>query len=409
MGSKGNFSELSSISLTSAPDHKVPRVEVDPNDDQRFKHFLEVVEHKTQVADAAYEAGQKTLLVLQEEWNEGSVQMTRGQYDEEVRQLQMQMKRHLVEKVCLRSTKWETAGRMADAERWNKQDFAADWSYIDLLVNKLQEPSGANSTMKNPRDPSHQERWRKAVLRAYGAEKPHGKIIWCPISHQWMSATNVKVAHIVRYNVGEPSAVYLFGAYDGPEGHIWSVRNGIPLSAEYEELLDDGQIAIVPTEDGEGLMVIVLSEEEISDMSDEAMLNPRGVKLHQRCLKFLNDHRPAMRYLYFCYAINLLRRQRFEVRGWWKDHLQCSGTSFFATPGQWVRETTLRKLARRVGHLPDSEAEEFVAATKGSQLEDPFQDNDFPARSEGEGEVKTSAKEEEEELFTSNIELNVLP
>ncbi|KAI0551318.1 hypothetical protein F4679DRAFT_539987 [Xylaria curta] len=323
--------------------------------------------------------------------------MTRGQFQEETRRLEEDIGALLVERVHMRTSTYQLAAKEVDTERWNKLAYAEDWSYIDLLASRLKEPSGSTVTMKNPRNADKQARWRKAVIKAYGVESRNGRTVWCPISQRYELVQSMTAAHIVRYNVGEPAAVHLFGPLDDSDGHIWSIRNGIPLCSTYEEMLDDGKIAIVPTKDGKDLMVAVLDEAERSEPSDPNEM-PMGQALHGRILKFLNDHRPAMRYLYFCFAMNLLRRQKFEVDGWWKDRIEYADTPFFPTPGKWVRETTLRKLAIRVGHLPTDVADDFVATTQGSKPEDPFKEGEAAVGEEEEDD------EEKEEVFTSYLQ-----
>ncbi|KAI0416329.1 hypothetical protein F5X98DRAFT_375900 [Xylaria grammica] len=161
-------------------------------------------------------------------------------------------------------------------------------------------------------------------------------------------------------------------------------------------MLDDASIAIVPTKDGKDLMVIVLDEDERVREPDPDDLIPTGRALHGRTLKFLTDHRPSMRYLYFAFVINLLRRERYGVHGWRRDRLEYADMPFFPTPGNWVRETTLRKLAIRIGHMPMQEADKFVSAVRGIRLEDPFLEGN-------EGEAKEE-DEEKEEVFTSILQ-----
>ncbi|KAI1183493.1 hypothetical protein F5B17DRAFT_415806 [Nemania serpens] len=245
--------------------------------------------------------------------------MTRGQFQDEMKRLDRELGALFVERAHMRTSRFELAAREVDAEMWNKRAHAEDWAYIDQLVSRIQEPSGGTVTMKHPCDPGKQERWRKDVIKAYGAknggEKVNGKDkIWCPISRRYLASWMTTTAHIVRYNVGEPAAVHLFGPSDNSDGHIWSVRNGIPLCNEYEEMLDDARIAIVPTTDGSGLMVVILNEAEREEW-DPTHYFHNGKALHGRTLEFLTDHRPSMRYLYFAFVINILRRQRFEVDG----------------------------------------------------------------------------------------------
>ncbi|KAI0190842.1 hypothetical protein F4808DRAFT_444248 [Astrocystis sublimbata] len=83
---------------------------------------------------------------------------------------------------------------------------------------------------------------------------------------------------------------------------------------------------------GEDLEVVVLDDTERTKTYDSRF--PKGANLHLRKLKFLTDHRPAMRYLYFSFAMNVLRQQRHEVDGWWKDRLTYHDLGFFCVAGE---------------------------------------------------------------------------
>jgi len=67
-------------------------------------------------------------------------------------------------------------------------------------------------------------------------------------------------------------------------------------------------------QDSEQLEVVVLDEEERTNTSSR--LYPFGSSLHHQRLTFRSDFRPAKRYLYFAFAMNILRRQRQDVPGW---------------------------------------------------------------------------------------------
>ncbi|KAI0868802.1 hypothetical protein GGS24DRAFT_506400 [Hypoxylon argillaceum] len=361
-------------------------MEQENNDESAVKNKLHAIKQKIKAADAAFEAKQALLQEIKTSWNDGSIEMTKGRFETETKHLEEEIGDLLVAKAAMRASKYELAGRELDAERWDKSAHAEDWAYLDLLLSRLKEPSGSTVTMKNPRDPSQQSRWRQAVLTAYNAEEKRGA--WCPISQRWFPKSHITAAHIIRYNVTEMAAVHLFGAADKASGHIWSTQNGIPLLDMYEAMLDDAKIAIVPTQDSKDLMVIVLDQDILEDEEEHHIDQsvPFGRKLHGRILQFRNDYRPAMRYLYFNFAMNILRRQRYAVDGWWRDRVEYAGIPFFPTPGKWIKETTLRKLAIRIGHLPEKEARSFVGKEGSDGSE------------EGVGD------EEKEELITSCLQ-----
>ncbi|KAI1180960.1 hypothetical protein F4777DRAFT_585338 [Nemania sp. FL0916] len=257
-------------------------------------------------------------------WQDGSLEMTRGQLQEEMKRQDRELGTLYVERARMRTSRNELAAREVDAEMWNK-------------LSRIREPSGATRTMKNPRDDNQQERWRRELFNSYGARGPNGTA-WCPVHGGWVHTEFITAAHIVRYNV-----------------------------------------TVVPTMDGNDLMVVVLDETEREEELNSPLIFRKGKALHGRILKFQTPQRPSMRYLYFAFVINILRRQRFEVDGWWKDRLEYANTPFFASPGKWICQSTLRKLAVRVGYLrllpPIYDADKFASTTCGGSAirRSPFQ------------------------------------
>ncbi|KAI1350041.1 hypothetical protein F5Y01DRAFT_326733 [Xylaria sp. FL0043] len=297
-------------------------------------------------------------------WEDGSNKLTRGQFQTETKLIEKEIGDLLVAKAGMRASTYKLAGMEVDTERRNKRAHTDDWAYLDLLLSQMQEPPGSTVTMKVKRDDSKQSRWRQAVLKAYGENNNKA---WCPISKLWFPSSCITAAHIVRHNVTELAAEHLFGPAKDSSGHIWSTKNGIPLLSAYEKMLDDAVIAIIPTADGKDLKVVVL---EHASLEDEAVKGESALRqLNGQVLEFRTEHRPSMRYLYFSFAVNILRRQRYAVDGWWKHRIHYTEVPFFATPGKWIKETTLRKLAVRIGHLPIPEVRDFVNTIQGQKTE----------------------------------------
>ncbi|KAI1132799.1 hypothetical protein F5Y10DRAFT_230149 [Nemania abortiva] len=65
-------------------------------------------------------------------------------------------------------------------------------------------------------------------------------------------------------------------------------------------------------------------------------------RLHKRELSFANSFRPSKQYLYFASCINILRRQRLEVPGWWKDSFLVGNKEIWASKGPYLRRSTIR-------------------------------------------------------------------
>ena len=123
-------------------------------------------------------------------------------------------------------------------------------------------------------------------------------------------------------------------------------------------------MVIAPTEDGKSLKVFCLDDVDGgNDKIVELCRAPYGKMLHGRTLEFQNDFRPSMRYLYVSFCVSILRRQRHEVPGWWKDRVSLAPQKVWASPGEYLRTSTIYKLARRIGHLGPDDAEDLSASS----------------------------------------------
>lgn len=75
-------------------------------------------------------------------------------------------------------------------------------------------------------------------------------------------------------------------------------------------------------------------------------------------LKFLNDKRPAQRYLYYHYITTILRYVRFEKHGWAEKRLMVPNGILWATPRPYLRRSMLKILAECIGDCEPSGARE---------------------------------------------------
>jgi hypothetical protein len=388
---KRNFSEASALS-----DKESRRKERkgDEDDDPQVSSMLaisnnlDVIKTHLKSLEAELEEGRNTISVLSTSWKEGDVNITKQEYNDQIRKLELRVGDLLTKILTIRTSRFRLAGEMEDTKLLHAREDTEDWAYIDQLIWRYAELEG-NWTLKSHRDLDQQERWRKAMFKAYDAYNKETGQVWCPITGGWMYSEWATAAHVVRQNVPEWAAGHLFGEAKAKSGHIWSTANGIPLATIYEKMLDNAEMAIVPSEQDGELQVIVLDKEE----AEKVYLNqnsPKGKGLHQRKLTFRNDHRPALRYLYFAFAINILRRQRHEAPGWWRDRAAFGlGHKMWGSPGPWLKASMLRKLARRVGHICEDDADPFWGSP--AQPSGPSTDADHGALSREREETATVA------------------
>ncbi|KAH6885248.1 hypothetical protein B0T10DRAFT_576906 [Thelonectria olida] len=322
--------------------------------------------------------------LLNADYHEGESDIKTDEYRENMERLELEAITSRINLAVLHGQKNQFIGEYIDDMRSRLgQQQTDDWAYIDLLISRYSAPKHAKLTIFKSRDEDAQNRFRNDVMSAYGAERPSGgeRLAWCCIQGAWYFSEDVRAAHIVPYNTGEPNAQYLFGKPDSSQknGHLMSVRNGIPMLASYEKRFDNGSMTLVPIPGTNDIKVVNFRALNLQDMTE-----PCGeMQLHGKILKFNNDFRPANRYLYFHYATTLLRRQRHEVPGWWRGFKEYGSHEVWATPGRYLRQSSLLTLARRIGHLAPDEAEAFaspqgVARDGGGALE--FEKDDDESR-----------------------------
>ena len=168
----------------------------------------------------------------------------------------------------------------------------------------------------------------------------------------WQAWSLVKCAHIVPFCFNSTELSYMFGADDAA---LHSCRNGLFLNRVIEKGWDNGWVAIVPDETVDRTptewKIILLNESVRNDMvhkNKEGKITRYGDFDGQR-LKFLNDNRPARRYLYFRYVMAYLHAAKSKYPNF-REKVP-SGT-MWASPGKpdgYLRKSVLRALAQRVG------------------------------------------------------------
>ncbi|GAP83428.1 hypothetical protein SAMD00023353_0202150 [Rosellinia necatrix] len=102
-----------------------------------MKYQLQAHDQKIKAASSACEAAQATIQQLRTYWQDGSLEMTRGQFQGDMKRQDQELGALFVERAHLRTSRFELAAREVDAEMWNKYAHAEDWAYIDQLVSRI--------------------------------------------------------------------------------------------------------------------------------------------------------------------------------------------------------------------------------------------------------------------------------
>ncbi|KAL2013900.1 hypothetical protein VTN00DRAFT_1425 [Thermoascus crustaceus] len=121
---------------------------------------------------------------------------------------------------------------------------------------------------------------------------------WCPILSEWFPESDTRAGHLFAYMHGQDTMDAIFGKTQPPE--LFSPRNELILAKYVEDVFDLGKIVIVPDLPNRPTTVELLAwlKQEPWEWRD----------LDNKRLEFLTPFRPAARYLYFRYCMQVLRR-----------------------------------------------------------------------------------------------------
>lgn len=215
------------------------------------------------------------------------------------------------------------------------------------------------------RNKSIQSNFRDQLIKDQNAQHDNGRLLWCPVLHEWVPNQQMKAGHLFPCIHGQATMDAIFGATNPPE--LFSTRNGLLLFSALEDNFDKGVLVIVPdlpdppprnrlaawlkspTREYK-LRIIDTSWELIDDP-----VHARGLAWRQldgRRLLFRSEHRPAARYLYFHYCIQVLRRA-WKAGGGQKTAFGLHdehGKLFWGTPGRYMAKNMLRALTEELGH-----------------------------------------------------------
>ncbi|CAG8395724.1 unnamed protein product [Penicillium salamii] len=227
---------------------------------------------------------------------------------------------------------------------------------------------GISYTGAGRRNPDDQTLFRANMIRDYGAQRPGYDHLWCPVLGDWRDDRTIVAAHLFGYMHGQATMDAIFGKKKHPE--LFSPRNGILVSIFIEEHLDSGKLVIVPD---------LEDRPKIADLIGWLKTPVRNLKmrvldsnwnkletqitrdlplkykdLDNRRLNFKTDFRPAAKYLYFHYVIQLLRYA-------WQSDSQGGeqairimkgeqGKPYWGTPGRYLPKNMLLALVEELGH-----------------------------------------------------------
>lgn len=239
------------------------------------------------------------------------------------------------------------------------------------------------STGAGKRNTSDQSNFKASMVKAYDAKHPTQNWIWCPIIGDWRDKESVVAGHLFAHMHGQDTMDAIFGKTDFPE--LYHQRNGILWSKAFEEHSDTGKVAIVPYVDlqstcdlkswfkkpvREYKTVILDKSWKNLDLFIVSGKTLRWKDLDGRKLVFRSDVRPAARYLYFHYCVQVLRAA-------WQLNAQSKadtilkgehGKPTWATPGRYIPKNMLAAIVEEIGHEYEDLLEGACRASGDSNL-----------------------------------------
>lgn len=224
-------------------------------------------------------------------------------------------------------------------------------AYHKMVVSKVLSSSKAGQVRQSQND---RKALRKNVYEMYQSRRqkpgePPGDFIreefWCPVTRKWWLGPSkegkpppVKVAHIVPPSFIHDSGQTMRMFDEATASLAVNPRNALPMSQTIEEAFDSLDIVIVPLESArQGKPPIefqcVLANKSIANRT--ATDNYRWKDLDGAPLEFVNNFRPACRYLYFKYCVTYLYwKQKGETE--WATSLEGLRGYIWATPGTYI-------------------------------------------------------------------------
>ena len=227
----------------------------------------------------------------------------------------------LQEKAILLSQHKSFEGDLNDVDTSKTQLAAA---YITELRISLEIASSTKEKVPGMKaERLDRSKFTEIVHKYLGTEKrkPGTTAKFCNVLGDWLHGGEIRCAHIVPFSFHTKEMSHMFGSDEPP---LTSQRNGLSLHSKIEEAFDNCWVAIVPLDSVASTptewKVVVLNpaiKNNVFFVEDPPLFNRikywRWRDIDGRKLTFLNDNRPARRFLYTRYTLAWLHA---EANNW---------------------------------------------------------------------------------------------
>ena len=192
---------------------------------------------------------------------------------------------------------------------------ALEEAYINELRMSLETASSSKERFSGMKTPRLDRKNFKRQLNEYlGTEDIFPGTTdtkkWCNVIGAWLPSNAVTCAHIVPFSFNTKDMAHMFGSDEPP---LTSMRNGLSLQNKIEEAFDNCWVTIVPVDSVESnpteWKIILLNTAEKDKVFFGDQFNQTSQRVWRwrdidgRKLIFLNNNRPARRFLYMRYTL----------------------------------------------------------------------------------------------------------
>ena len=264
----------------------------------------------------------------------------------------------LKEKAILLSQHKSFEGDLNDVDTSKTQLAAA---YITELRISLEIASSTKERIPGLKAPRLERKRLAEIVHNYlGTEKRYigNTQRFCNVLGIWKAGCYVRCAHIIPFSFHTKEMSHMFGSDEAP---LTSQRNGLSLHYMIEEAFDNCWVAIVPLDSVASTptewKIVVLNpaiKDNLFFVESPPLYNRtkhwRWRDIDGRKLTFLNDNRPARRFLYMRYALAWLHA---EGNKWVGFKEKGPPGEVWASPNKpegYLRKSILLDLDKMTGH-----------------------------------------------------------
>jgi HNH endonuclease len=237
---------------------------------------------------------------------------------------------------------------------------ALEEAYINELRMSLETASSSKERLSGIKTPKLDRKIFKRQLNEYlGTEDIFPGTTdtrkWCNVIGAWLPSNAVTCAHIVPFSFNTEDMAHMFGSDEPP---LTSMRNGLSLQKRIEEAFNNCWVAVVPVDSVESnpidWKIILLNTAEKDNVFFGDQFNQTSQKtwrwrdIDGRKLRFLNNNRPARRFLYMRYTLAWLHA---EARLWNFKEKVPAGEVWASSnkPNGYLRKSILVAMGKKTG------------------------------------------------------------